>query len=221
VMGQRVPVLAVSRGHASRATGPVAGVIPLGTEVDGVSPGAGDGDDRGEYVLFLGRMAPEKGVVHAIDAARQAGVRIKVAARMEEAAEIAYYRDLVEPLVDGETVEYVGEPTLAEKLELLRHAAVLVNPITWEEPFGLVMIEALAAGTPVIARRGGSVEEIVATPEVGAVCDTQDEVVKAISARSTFSRSACRSRAEEEFSYAVMTARHLAFYESIAGARDR
>lgn len=214
-MCQRVPVLAVSNGQASRARGPIAGVIHLGTEVDGVPPGPGDGDERGEYALFLGRMAPEKGVADAINAARQAGVRLKVAAQMEKPAEIAYYREFVESLLDGEMAEYVGEPTLREKLQLLRHAAVLVNPITWEEPFGLVMIEALAAGTPVIARRGGSVEEIVVTPEVGAVCDTQEDVVRAISARGAFSRSACRALAEERFSYAIMTARHLAFYESV------
>jgi glycosyltransferase involved in cell wall biosynthesis len=214
-MCQRVPVLAVSQGQASRARGPVAGVIHLGTEVDQAPPGPGDGDERGEYALFLGRMAPEKGVVDAINAAREAGVRLKIAAQMEKPAEIAYYRELVEPLLDGELTEYVGEPTLGEKLRLLQHAAVLVNPITWEEPFGLVMIEALAAGTPVIARRGGSVEEIIVRPEVGTVCDTYEDVVKAISARAAFSRNACRAVAEERFSYSIMTDRHLAFYESV------
>jgi glycosyltransferase involved in cell wall biosynthesis len=220
-MRRRVPVLAVSHGHARRAAGPVAGVIPLGTEVDAVAPGPGLGDEGGEYVLFLGRMAPEKGVTAAVQAAVTAGVRIKIAARIEEAAEIAFYRELIEPLVDGRSVEYVGEPTVAEKTELLRHASCLVNPITWEEPFGLVMVEALAAGTPVIARRGGSVEEIIATPAVGAVCDSQDEVVAAIRARATFSREACRARAEQEFSYAATTARHLAFYESVVAAHAR
>jgi glycosyltransferase involved in cell wall biosynthesis len=221
VMGGRVPVLAVSHGQARRATGPVAEVIPLATAVDTVPMGAGDGDEHGEYVLFLGRMAPEKGVDAAIDAARQAGVRLKIAARMEEAPEIEYYRKHVEPLLDGEQVEYVGEPTLAEKTELLRHAAALLNPITWEEPFGLVMIEAMATGTPVIARRGGSVEEIVTSDAVGAVCDSPQEVVAALRARARFSRQACRARVEEHFSYPVMTARHLEFYERIVEKHDR
>jgi glycosyltransferase involved in cell wall biosynthesis len=215
----RVPVLAVSRDHARHAIGAIADVIPLGTEVDAVRPGLGRGDANGEYVLFLGRMAPEKGVVDAIHAARRAKARLKVAARMQEAKEIAYYRDQVEPLVDGVTVEYVGEPNLAEKTELLQGAGALVNPITWQEPFGLVMIETLAAGTPVIARRGGSVEEIV-TAAVGAVCDSPDEVVEAIRARAQFSRSACRARAEEHFSYRMMTRRYLAYFEKVIASHE-
>jgi glycosyltransferase involved in cell wall biosynthesis len=215
VLGHRLPVLAVSEGQARHAKAPLAGVIHLGTELEAVRPGLGGGDEHGEYVVFLGRMAPEKGVVDAIAAASEAGVRIKVAARIEEASEIEYYRRHVEPLIDGGAIEYIGEPTFPEKTELLRGASLLVNPITWEEPFGLVMIEAMAVGTPVVARRRGSVEEIVVADVTGAVCDGQDQVLNAIRSRSAFSRSDCRRLVEDRFSYEVMTANHLAMYEKV------
>ena len=124
----------------------IARVIHHGLDIDRYPAGLGDGG----YFLFLGRMAPEKGVHRAARVAREAGVRLLIAAKMSEPAEHRYFQEEVEPFLD-QNVEYVGEVGKREKLALLAGARALVNPIRWAEPFGLVMIEALACGTPVLA----------------------------------------------------------------------
>ena len=142
-----MPVVALSRNHAASAGEiPVAAVIYHGVDVNEFPIGTGDGD----YAVFLGRMSPDKGVHIAARAARRAGVPLRIAAKMREPAEFAYFEREVKPLLGG-GVEYVGEVGGQAKLELLARATCLLNPLTWPEPFGMVMIEALACGTPVVA----------------------------------------------------------------------
>ena len=115
---------------------------------------------NGDYLLFLGRMSPDKGCHRAIAIAMQAGLPLKIAGKMNDPEEKTYFRELVEPHLGGD-IEYLGEVNHGEKVELLQNARVTLFPIEWEEPFGLVMIESLACGTPVIATRFGAVPEVL------------------------------------------------------------
>ena len=157
-----------SEGHAASA-GPdvdVAAVIPHGIDLDAYPMGAGDGD----YVLFLGRMSPTKGAHLAIDAAQRAGVPIRLAAKCREEAEQRYFDEYIRPrLAPG--VDYLGEVVGDDKVALIGGAQqALVNPIQWDEPFGLVMVEALACGTPVIATPRGTARDIIDDGVTGWAC---------------------------------------------------
>ncbi|MCZ7526468.1 MAG: glycosyltransferase family 4 protein [Acidimicrobiia bacterium] len=221
-IGDRVPIIAVSHDQASRADGlHVAAVIHHGIDLEDHAPGSGAGDDRGEYFLFLGRMAPEKGAFRAALAARKAGVRLLMAAKMREKWEREYFQARVEPLLD-EDVVYLGEVSREEKLGLLGGARALVNPIRWPEPFGLVMIEALACGTPVLAYREGAAPEIVDHGVTGFLCDGVDELVERLHQVGELDRHACREAVEARFSTARMVVDHVALYERVlAGAPGR
>jgi glycosyltransferase involved in cell wall biosynthesis len=118
------------------------------------------GAGEGGYAVFLGRMSPDKGVHTAALVARAAGMPLRIAAKMWEPAERAYFHEQVEPLL-GNGVEYVGEVGLPARLELLRDAVCLLNPIDWDEPFGMVMVEAMACGTPIVATPRGSTPELI------------------------------------------------------------
>ncbi len=213
-VAERVPVVAISRHQASTAPEiPIAAVIHHGVDVAAFPNGTGDGG----YALFLGRMNPDKGVDVAIRAARAAGVRLVIAAKLREEAEHAYFRAEIAPLLGGD-VEYVGEVGGLEKLDLLAGAACLVNPIRWPEPFGLVMIEAQACGTPVIATRCGAAPELVCNGSTGFLCDGEDEVVSALRRVGEVDRAVCRTTAKERFSAERMVERHLALYRELLSA---
>ena len=214
VIGQSCAVIAISHHHASTAHGiPVAAVIHHGVDVDAFPLGAGDGD----YALFLGRMSPDKGVDVAARVARRAGVPLRIAAKMREPAELGYFHDVVAPLlVDG--VEYVGEVGGRDKLELLAGARCLLNPIAWPEPFGMVMIEALAVGTPVVATPCGSVPEIVSHGRTGFIVADEEGLAAALRRVSELDRSACRKEAAERFATERMVADHLELYQRLVAA---
>jgi glycosyltransferase involved in cell wall biosynthesis len=144
-----------------------------------------------EYALFLGRMCPEKGVVTAISTARAAGVPLVIAAKCREAAERRYFDELIAPLL-GEDVRWVGEVGGAAKSDLLGRARCLLFPIDWEEPFGMVMIEAMACGTPVVATARGSVPEIVRHGETGFVFPDERALAAAIRAAPEIGPARCR-----------------------------
>ncbi len=215
VLAGQVPIVAISRDQASRAPmGSVSTVIHHGIDVDAVPIGDGAGDRFGPYYAFLGRMAPDKGVHTAIAAARAAGVRLLIAAKMRDRAEHRYFAEQVRPLL-GDGIDYIGEVGAADKAAFLGAAVALVNPIEWPEPFGLVMVEALAAGTPVITRPIGSAPELIDDGLTGFVADDVAGLTTAIHAAWSLDRSICRAVAVERFSSARMVAEHLAFFEAL------
>ena len=182
-----------------------------GLPLDRYRPGPGDGD----YVVFLGRMSPEKRPHVAIDIARRAGVRLVMAAKVD-AADRRYFEEVVRPKLSDPLVDFVGEVDEQAKGRLLRHARALLFPILWPEPFGLAMTEALAYGTPVITRRCGSTPEVVAHGRVGYVCDDDDALVEAVTQVGRINRAECRRWMEAHFSVERMTADYERLFETLA-----
>lgn len=206
-----VPVVAISEHQARTASPiPVAAVIHHGVDLEAYRPGPGDGG----YALFLGRMSPDKGVARAAVLARRAGVRLLIAAKMREPHERRYFDEEVKPHLGG-GVDYVGEVGGKDKVELLQGAFCLFNPIAWPEPFGMVMIEALACGTPVVATPEGSAPELVAEGKTGFLASSDDQLVDALRNAPLLDREACRRQAEARFGLDRMAADHLRLYRHL------
>ncbi|HSK16137.1 MAG TPA: glycosyltransferase family 4 protein [Gaiellaceae bacterium] len=167
--------------------------------------------ERGEYLLFLGRMSPEKGCHRAIEVAREAGVPLRIAGKMREPAEWEYFEAQVAPHL-GDGVEYLGETSHGKKVALLQKARATLFPIEWEEPFGLVMIESMACGTPVIATRWGAVSEVIEHGRSGIVVDNYREMVAALGDADRIEPAECRRSVEERFSSARMVRDYEAAY---------
>lgn len=205
----RVPIIAISRHQASTAVGvPIARVIHHG--VDPAQFPVGDGS--GGYLAFLGRMSPNKGVREAIEIAQRSGSRLLIAAKMREPLEHDYFHNVIEPMLRN-GIEYVGVVGGADKLELLGGATALLNPLRWDEPFGLCMIEALACGTPVLVTPRGAAPEIVDDGVTGFVRSRVGELAAVVPAVAALDRRACRRAVENHFSAARMVAEHVALYE--------
>jgi glycosyltransferase involved in cell wall biosynthesis len=156
------------------------------------------------YLAFLGRLAPEKGAHIAIQVAREAGVPLRIAAKIPR-QQTRYFKEQIEPFLDGHRVEFIGEVNEREKQNFLGNAMGLLFPIDWPEPFGLVMIEAMACGTPVIAWRRGSVPEIIEDGVTGFIIETETEAIEAVKRLRDLDRRQIRSAFERRF-----TARHMA-----------
>lgn len=169
--------------------------------------------DLNPYLVFLGRIAPEKGPLEAIEVARRAGLRLKIAAKIDP-TDKAWAEQHVVPLFDLPGVEYLGEVDEAGKAALLGGALGVLFPVTWPEPFGLVMTESLACGTPVVALPGGSVREVLTHGETGFICKTVDEMVEAVARLNTIDRRACRLRVEALFSAEQMALGYEAVFEA-------
>jgi glycosyltransferase involved in cell wall biosynthesis len=169
---------------------------------------------RGGYVAFLGRISPEKRPDRAIRIARTLGIPLKIAAKVDKIDE-AYFREKIVPLLNDPGVEFIGEINERSKAEFLGEAQALLFPIDWPEPFGLVMIEAMACGTPVLAFRRGSVSEIIDQGVTGAVVGTMDEAVRMLPQVLALDRRAVRRRFEQRFSSARMATDYVALYRSL------
>jgi glycosyltransferase involved in cell wall biosynthesis len=173
-------------------------------------------EGAGEYLAFLGRISPEKRLDRAVAIARQAGMKLKVAAKVYVQERDYYEREIVPLLGESRSwVEFIGEVGGQEKDEFLGNAYALLFPIDWPEPFGLVMIEAMACGTPVIAWRNGSVPEIVEEGVTGFVVGSIDEAVQAVGRISELSRAICRHRFEERYDASRMVDNYLKVYRSL------
>lgn len=173
----------------------------------------GPGD--GGYLVFLGRIAPEKDPVTAIRVAIKAGMPLKIAARVDQ-VDRPYFESQVRPLLDHPLVEWVGEHDDGSKNELLGRAAALLLPVDWDEPFGLTFIEALATGTPVISRPRGSLPELVRHGRHGFLVWDEDDMVEACREVSQIDRAECRRWALERFSVERMTDEYELIYERLA-----
>ena len=208
---QHASLICISHSQA-RASGnvPVSAVIHHGIDLDVHQPGPGGGD----YLMFIGRMSADKGVHHAVRIAREAGLPLVMATKMREAAEIDYFNAEVRPLLTSED-QMPTEMPLRRRLSLLRGATALLNPITWREPFGLVMAEALASATPVLAFPNGAAPEIVDPGRTGFLCRDEAEMVQALGQVSQIDRDECRSAAERRFSLQRMARDHERFYRRV------
>jgi glycosyltransferase involved in cell wall biosynthesis len=169
-------------------------------------------EQKQDYLCFLGRMTPCKGPHLAIEVARRAGLPLKLAGEVQPMF-ADYWEHEVSPHIDGRTIEYVGEADLSMKDELLAGARALLFPIQWDEPFGLIMIEAMACGTPVVALSGGSVAEVVG--DAGVVCRSVDEMVAAVRDLDV-PASRCRRRVETRFSIERMARQYASMYVTAA-----
>jgi glycosyltransferase involved in cell wall biosynthesis len=191
------------------------GTVYHGLPLDAYTPGPGQGD----YVVFLGRISPEKRPDAAIRIARRAGIRLVIAAKVDP-SDRAYFETVVAPLLEeGGGADFVGEVDEAEKIALLQNARALLFPILWPEPFGLAMIESMACGTPVLTRRCGSTPEIVDDPRVGVVCDDDEGLSAALARIDDFDRRACRRHVERRFSVARMADDYEQLYARLLASR--
>jgi glycosyltransferase involved in cell wall biosynthesis len=168
--------------------------------------------DKGDYLLFLGRMSPDKGAHRAVTIAVESGLPLKIAGKNAEPAEREYFDSLVRPHL-GPTIEYVGEVSHGEKVELLQHARATLFPIEWEEPFGLVMIESLACGTPVIATRWGAVPEVIDNGRTGVIVDDWRLTADALEEADQLDPVVMRRDVELRFSPERMVSDYVAAYE--------
>ena len=199
---------------ASAATYPDRGALP--PILHGIDVGSFRFEPRpaGSYLLFLGRFSRAKGADRAIEAARRAGRRLILAGKID-GADAPWKAATIDPYLDGDRVRYVGEVDGDEKRELLAGADALLFPIEWDEPFGLVMVEALSSGTPVVGFRRASVPEVVEDGRTGFIVDGVEAMVDAIGRLGEIDRRACRRSAETRFSVARMVDDVEAMYRSV------
>jgi glycosyltransferase involved in cell wall biosynthesis len=174
--------------------------------------------EQGSYLAFLGRISPEKRPDRAIRIARAVGLPLKIAAKVDKVDD-NYFRNDILPLIDGPGVEFIGEINERDKAKFLGEAAALLFPIDWPEPFGLVMIEAMACGTPVLAFRRGSVPEVVEDGITGKVVESEDEAVAALSEIMSYDRRMVRQRFEERFSATRMARDYVRTYRQLLKLR--
>ena len=209
----RLNLVAIS--HAQRAANPAvgyAGVVHNGVDMDQHPMGAAKDD----FLIFVGRTSAEKRPDAAIAVARRAGLPVKMVVKSREPGEIRYWNDVVRPLL-GSDVEVLEEPPHAVKVDLMGRARALVFPIAWPEPFGLVMTEAMACGTPVIARPLGAAPEVVIDGVTGFLCRTETQMVDAVAAAATIDPHACRRRVLDHFSTASMVEGYERVYAAVTG----
>jgi glycosyltransferase involved in cell wall biosynthesis len=210
-----IPVVSIS--HSQRMPLPEANFVA--TVLHGLPQNLlKQGDGRGGYLAFLGRVSPEKAPDAAIRIAARAGMPLKIAAKVDR-VDLEYFKTTVEPLLEGVDVEFIGEIREDQKEEFLGNAAGLLFPIAWREPFGLVMIESMACGTPVIAFENGSVPEVLEDALTGFIVHTEDQAVDAVRRIDTLDRARIRGEFERRFTAHRMAQNYLKLYAGLARAR--
>lgn len=189
----------------------------LGTVHHGLPRGLYDFQpEPDDYLAFVGRISPEKRLDRAIEIAQRTDLPLRIAAKVDP-VDVDYFRAVIRPLLDHPLVEFLGEVDDRGKNELLGGARALLFPIDWPEPFGLIMIEAFACGTPVVAWQHGSVNEVIEHGVTGFVCDDIGAAVRAVRALDGIDRAACRRAFEERFTADRMARDYLALYARLAG----
>ncbi|HUP86557.1 MAG TPA: glycosyltransferase family 4 protein [Acidimicrobiales bacterium] len=214
-IASRVPIIAIS--HAQRRPVPdlpIARVIHHGLRAADFPVGDGHGDPERDYCLFLGRMSPDKGPHRAMEAAYKAGVRLVMCAKMRDPWEFDYFDEYVRPYLNAD-IQYLGEVPHGRKLELLAGARALLFPIRWNEPFGMVVLEAFACGTPVLAFPEGAIPEIVEHGRTGYLCNDVADLAESIGHIDLLDRSACRAAVEGYYSADRMAREHLELFASV------
>jgi glycosyltransferase involved in cell wall biosynthesis len=169
-----------------------------------------------DYFAFVGRMSPEKRVDRAIEIAIACGVPLRIAAKVDEADRV-HFETRIKPLLDHPLVEFAGEIDETQKNDFIGRARALLFPIDWPEPFGIVMIEALACGTPVVSYRSGSVPEVLEHGVTGFVVDDQQEAIAAARDIDSIDRRRCREAFERRFTAGLMAERYLEVYRKLGG----
>ncbi|MGQ9869584.1 glycosyltransferase family 4 protein [Leptodesmis sp.] len=170
------------------------------------------------YLAFLGRLSPEKGTHLAIEIAKRSGWTLKIAGKID-VVDVEYYETEIKPHIDGEQIQYLGEANHVQKNILLGNAVATLFPITWREPFGLVMIESMVSGTPVIAMKLGSTPEVIAHEQTGFLCHSIEECLQALQRIPEIDRAKCRQHVEENFSVQRMTDGYEAVYQQVLAER--
>ena len=175
-------------------------------------------DMQNPYIAFLGRLSVEKGVHHAIKLAKETGHKLIIAGKVDN-ADKKYYESEIKHLIDGKQIVYIGELGHDDKVELLQNAFMTVHPVTWPEPFGLVMAESMACGTPVLALSQGSIPEVISHNFTGFVEDDIDSLIQRVKEVENIDRNYCRTYVEDNFSAERMTEGYLATYRKIISSR--
>lgn len=209
----------VSISHSQRE--PRLGLNCVATVYNGVDPSSYTFYPKPSdppYLAFLGRISPEKGTHLAIAIAQRTHSILKIAGKIDP-VDVAYYETQIKPHIDGEQIQFLGEANHAQKNILMGNALATLFPITWREPFGLVMIESMAAGTPVIAMELGSTREVIAQGKTGFLCHSVEECIEALGQVHTLDRQACRQHVEAQFSVRRMTDGYEAVYQQIVAER--
>jgi len=217
-----VPIVAISESARMQETFPVnfVGVVYNGIDMKQYRP---LNKKRGDSFVWLGRFAPEKGAHLAIEAAQRANVPLVLAGTIDlfRSDSRRYFHDIIEPMLDGERIKYIGPVSMPQKLSLLSRARGLLNPIEWEEPFGMVMIEAMSLGCPVISFARGAAPEIVAHNQTGFLVHDIDEMVQSIPLIDEIDRDMTRSHVEDHFSARIMAQKYLQIYEKVIAMRKQ
>lgn len=206
-----VPVISISDAQRK----PLAWANWQGTVHHGLpSNSLSSGDGSGGYLAFLGRTSPEKGLDQAIEIAKQSGVPLKIAAKIDR-VDVGYFESVIKPLLNHPLIEFIGEIGYREKNAFLGNARALLFPINWSEPFGLVMIEAMACGTPVIAYPLGSVPEVVQEGVTGFIVPGFEAAIRAVGEVGKIDRRKCRRHFEQRFTAERMAQEYLTIYQRL------
>jgi len=216
-----VPMIAISESARAEVSHKLnfVGVVPHGLPMGQFRP---TGRKREDFFLWLGRFVPDKGVHLAIEAAKRAEVPIILAGTIDRYSQesIHYYHQVIEPLIDGKQVRHFGPANMKEKISLLSRARGFLNPIEWEEPFGMVMIESMALGCPVISFARGAAPEIIVSGKTGFLVHDLDEMVACIPRIDEIDRAVTRMHVEKHFSSHVMAEEYVEIYEMLVNTWD-
>jgi glycosyltransferase involved in cell wall biosynthesis len=214
-----VPMIAISETARAEVKLPInfVGVVPHGLQMEHFTSPTVKPDN---YLVWLGRFMPEKGTHLAIQVAKEAGLPLILAGTVDPhvPVSIAYFEDIIKPQIDGQQIKYVGPVNMREKVDLLSRARVFLNPIEWEEPFGMVMIEAMAVGCPVISFARGAASSIIAHSKSGYLVKNVHEMIQALEHVDKLDRKLVRAHVEENFSAHVMVEKYVSIYHQVCAA---